>query len=120
MHTHVLFNVVCGEEGLPHAVLVRAIEPSVGIALMEERRPKARRQMDLTNGPGKLCKAMGITMQDYGHPLQQQPLYIAEGRLASAIESSKRIGIENSGPAKEYLWRFYERDNPFVSKAEKN
>ena len=74
MHTHCLFNVVCGEIGEPHAVLVRALEPYDGKELMAKRRPKAKNEIQWTNGPGKLTKALGITMDDYGHPLDKSPL----------------------------------------------
>ena len=56
---HHQFNVVAGPEGVPHAVLVRALEPEEGVELMTRRRP-ARSERELTSGPGKLCKALGI------------------------------------------------------------
>jgi len=119
MHTHCLVNVVSGEVSVPNAILIRAVEPYKGIELMRERRPKISRDEDLTNGPGKLTKALGIVKEDYGHSLDKPPLYIAEGRIPEIIKTGPRIGIENSGEAKEYPWRFWEGGNPFVSRLKK-
>ncbi len=115
MHTHTLVNVVSGEVDKPEAVLIRAIEPYSGVELMLERRPVEQKKQ-LTNGPGKLTKAMGITMEDYGHPLFERPLYIAEGFRPVSISKGPRIGIDNAGEAKDYPWRFWISGNPFVSK----
>lgn len=115
MHTHCLVNVVTSKVNEPHAILIRAVEPVYGLELMKKRRPN-QPLYNLTSGPGKLTKALGITMEDYGHPLFEKPLYIAEGRKAREIVSGKRIGIGGSGEAQEYPWRFWEKGNPFVSK----
>jgi DNA-3-methyladenine glycosylase len=118
MHTHCLFNVVSGGEEKPEAVLIRALEPVYGIELM-----KNRRGIDditkLTNGPGKLTKSLGITMEDYGHPLTLSPLYIVKGFTPDSISVGKRIGIENSGDAKDYPWRFWVTNNKYVSRFRK-
>ena len=119
MHTHALVNVVCEQVGLPQAVLIRAVEPVVGIDLMYERRGN-KKKTELTSGPGKLTKALGINKSDYGRPLFEKPLYIAKGEKVDEILSGPRIGIDNSGEAKDYPWRFWEKDNPFVSKSRKS
>jgi len=118
MHTHCLFNVVSGSIGQPEAVLIRAVEPYTGQELMEKRRPKAKSKRQWTNGPGKLTKALGITMDDYGHGLDQRPLWIADGKMvaSSQIVSGPRIGIDNAGEAKHYPWRFWIAGNAFVSR----
>lgn len=116
MHTHCLFNVVGGEPGCPEAVLIRAVEPAEGEALMFERRGRLKKIHHLTSGPGKLTKALGIGIQDYGLPLDKPPLYIAEGRPVSSLSAGPRIGIDNSGEARDYPWRFWETGNPFVSR----
>lgn len=118
MHTHSLVNVVCEREGIPHAVLIRAVEPVEGIDLMYKRRGD-KQKTELTSGPGKLTKALGIVKADYGHSLLEKPLYIAEGTPVTSIMSGPRIGIDNSGEAREYPWRFWEENNPFVSKQRK-
>ncbi|RXT03602.1 DNA-3-methyladenine glycosylase [Ammoniphilus sp. CFH 90114] len=116
MHTHCLVNVVSGREGNPEAVLIRAVEPCTGIELMFERRGKDKQLPDLTNGPGKLTKALGIVKEDYGSPIFEPPLYIAEGKKIHSIEAGPRIGIDNSGEAKDYPWRFWVSGNRFVSR----
>ena len=73
MHTHTLINVVSGELEKPEAVLIRALEPYSGVDLMYERR-QVEQVKQLTNGPGKLTKAMGITMDDYARPLFERPI----------------------------------------------
>ncbi|WHX41725.1 DNA-3-methyladenine glycosylase [Mesobacillus sp. AQ2] len=118
MHTHTLFNVVSGKAGNPEAVLIRGVEPLSGLDLMVKRRGMPE-SANLTNGPGKLTKALGITMSDYGHHLTKEPLYIAPGLLPDSISSGKRIGIDNSGEARDYPWRFWITGNSYVSRHQK-
>jgi DNA-3-methyladenine glycosylase len=122
---HWNFNVVTGRAGEPHAVLIRAIEPILGLDLMSVRRGIPRERPELTNGPGKLCQALGITRADYGADLCQGRLFLAEpqvsGRRASpdersGVARSARIGIDYAGDWVEKPWRFYERDNRYVSR----
>ena len=115
MHTHTLINVVSGGADEPEAVLIRALEPHEGLALMEKRR-SGKKPRDWTNGPGKLTKALSITMNDYGRPLTGPPLYIAKGYEPQDILSGPRIGIDNSGEAREYPWRFWIKGNRYVSR----
>ncbi|AXI00334.1 DNA-3-methyladenine glycosylase [Sporosarcina sp. PTS2304] len=120
MHTHTLMNVVSAQEGVPHAVLIRAGEPVEGLETMRENRGShIKKLFDLTNGPGKLSKALGVTMDYYGHHWTRKPLYIAEGVPQAEIVAGPRVGIGNTGEAVHYPWRFYEKDNPFVSKYRK-
>lgn len=120
IHTHCLVNVISGKIDAPEGILIRAVEPFHGIELM-----KTRRKMDdlknLTNGPGKLTNALGIGMEDYGRSFMEPPILIADGFVPSAdsISQGKRIGIENTGEAKDYPWRFWIKDNPYVSKGPK-
>ncbi|WP_338753224.1 DNA-3-methyladenine glycosylase [Bacillus sp. FJAT-52991] len=115
MHTHCLVNVVSGEVEQPEVVLIRAVEPCEGVELMVERRG-AMALKNLTSGPGKLTKAMGITMEDYGRRFDESPLFIAKGVAPEEISVGPRIGIANSGEAKDYPWRFWITDNSFVSR----
>lgn len=116
MHTHTLINVVAGPVGTPHAILIRAVEPVAGLELMRRNRGEHLKEIDWTNGPGKLTKALGITKDYYGHHWSEKPLYISENETSKNIVAGPRVGIENSGEAVLYPWRFYEEDNPYVSK----
>jgi DNA-3-methyladenine glycosylase len=118
MHTHCLFNVVSGGEEKPEAILVRALEPRNGIDIMKTRRGLEELK-NLTNGPGKLTKALGITMDDYGCSLTHPPIYLAKGFYPESISVGKRIGIENTGEARDYPWRFWVTNNQFVSRHQK-
>ncbi|WP_019244038.1 MULTISPECIES: DNA-3-methyladenine glycosylase [Bacillus] len=115
MHTHCLVNVVCAPKDTPNAILIRAIEPFVGKEIMKKRRGITDLKK-LTNGPGKLTKAMNITMADYGQTFFSSSLTISTGFTPSNISVGKRIGIQNSGEAKDYPYRFWISNNPFVSK----
>lgn len=111
---HWCFNAVTRDEGLPSAVLVRAIEPLEGIELMRRRRRAARRDRDLTNGPGKLCAALGIDKRHNSLALQRPPVTIREGAAvpASKVVVTPRIGISLSA---DWLLRWLVVDNPYVS-----
>lgn len=110
------FNAVTRAEGLPSAVLVRALEPLDGIDLMHKRRPRAMHTADLTNGPGKLCAALGITGAMNGLNLRRKPIVIREGEGVGegAIEVTTRIGI---APERSADWplRWIVKENRFVS-----
>jgi DNA-3-methyladenine glycosylase len=109
------FNAVTRAEHEPSAVLVRAIEPLDGIELMRRRRPKVRRDVDLTNGPGKLCLALGIDGAQNWLPLQQPPLLIRAGAPVDDrdVAITPRIGITQCA---DWPLRWLVRDNPYVSK----
>ena len=109
------FNAVTRAEHEPSAVLVRAIEPVRGIDLMRGRRPKARRDVDLTNGPGKLCLALGIDASHNWKPLDRPPLVIrrAEPVADRDVTITPRIGITQSA---DWPLRWFVSDSPYVSK----
>lgn len=121
---HCLFNVVTNREGIPHAVLIRAVEPLVGIPLLLERRKLARRKDGqlphrLLAGPGALTQGLGIGLTSNGAPLHSPELFLAEGVQRPSPEeivATPRVGIEYAQEWREKCWRFYLRDNPFVSK----
>lgn len=112
------FNIVTGPAGSGQAVLIRAAEPVNGLELMQERRRAAKNARSLMNGPGKLCQAMAITRQDNGLPLTAGPLYIAhpEKELSFQVVTTTRINIDYAVHGKHFPWRFYIKDNPYVSK----
>ena len=114
------FNVVTNITGIPHAILVRALEPVEGIELMQERRP-GQSDRALTNGPGKLCIALGIDRTLDRADLLGDRVWIEEGERrmpASAIASGPRIGVEYAEEWAHKPWRFWIRGNPFISRRE--
>lgn len=111
---HWAFNIVVGAEGEPHAVLIRALEPLIGIELMAARRGLAGGQVSLTNGPGKLCAALGLGRAAYGLDLCGGELFLAEGPRGS-IGRSPRINVDYAGAWAKRPWRFYERGCRYVS-----
>jgi len=117
---HYCSNVVTGKEGSGTAVLIRAIEPVNGLDLMIKNRfgrdlLNEKEKFNLTSGPGKVCKALGITMEHYGTDLTGNQIYILDSTKLKPEEIgvSKRIGIIKSV---DLPWRFYIKDNPYVSK----
>jgi DNA-3-methyladenine glycosylase len=113
---HWCFNAVTLGEGVGSAVLVRAVAPAEGLALMRARRPRARRDRDLTNGPGKLCAALGIDRRFDGAPLQAGPLVLRAGPPVHDhdVVVTPRIGITR---AADWPLRYLVRGDPFVSRA---
>lgn len=116
MHTHLMLNVVVQEKGVPEAILIRAIEPQKGVALMSERRGKTG--FMVTDGPGKLTKAMKITKLDDGTSVTEPPLIIDVNtrKVPKKIELSPRIGIPNKGEWTDALLRYSVAGNPYVSR----
>jgi len=112
---HWCANVVTRRRGLPSAVLIRAVEPVDGVDVMWKRRRGARRLVDLTSGPGRVCQALAISgPAHHGHAWQRPGLRILAGAPTpqDAIAVTPRIGITK---AADWPLRFLERDNPFVS-----
>ena len=113
------FNVTASITGKPEAVLIRALEPVEGIPLMIQRR-KISRVIDLCNGPGKLCSAMGITREHYGIDLCGDELYITEGVKDFRVMTSERVNIDYAEECRKFLWRYFADGNKFVSRAKEN
>lgn len=124
---HFCFNVVAAEPGQPQAVLVRALEPRRGLALMARRRrlggdPHGLRAGLLTGGPGRLCQALAITRAQYGLPLfdPASPLRLHRPNppfSVGAVARGPRINIDYAAEWKDVPWRFWVRDNPHVSRS---
>ena len=119
---HHCCNVVCGPEGFGSGCLVRAVEPLEGVEVMRELRETGRARKyplklhDLTNGPGKVCAALGIDKALYGHDLTMEPLVLDFAPLlpGESIGCSPRIGISKNADAPK---RFFIEGNTFVSRA---
>jgi DNA-3-methyladenine glycosylase len=111
------FNVVTNVADIPHAVLIRALEPVEGIEVMRRRR-HGQPDHNLTNGPGKLCIALGIDRQLDRADLLGNRVWIEEREKISArrIASGPRVGIDYAEEWVDKPWRFWLRDNVFVSK----
>ncbi len=115
---HHCLNVVTEEEGYPAAVLIRALEPVEGVEIM--RRLRGRRpDVELTNGPGKLCQALAIDLRFNGHDLcREEQLWIARGESVPPehIVSGPRVGVRGDRRALTVPWRFAVRNHPYVSR----
>lgn len=134
---HHCCNVVCGPEGFGSGCLVRAVEPLEGVEAMRELREAGRagnahagheaeqvgrvrkhplKLRDLTNGPGKVCAALGIDKALYGHDLTAEPLVLDYAPLlpGETIGHSPRVGISKNADAPK---RFFIEENAFVSRA---
>ena len=114
---HHLFNVVTNQSGKADAVLIRALEPELGMDLMIERM-KVNSIKRITSGPGKLTKALGITKSWNGVDLLGHQVWIEEGEKVapSKIKADARIGIDYAGEDALLPWRFSIKDNKWVSK----
>jgi DNA-3-methyladenine glycosylase len=111
---HFCANVVTEKEGVGAAVLIRGIEPLRGIEIMEKNRGLTG--FNLANGPAKICQAFSLGRIENGTNLLGKEIYITEGEAVrnSQIGTSSRIGITNG---KDKQWRFFLKDNPWISKA---
>lgn len=115
---HYLFNVVTNKEDFADAVLIRALEPVDGIEKMLLRRKMAIRQKRLCSGPGALSQALGISLNQYGKKLNGDEIWIETGRIIrpELIAATTRVGVQYAGEDAQKLWRYYLKDNPWVSK----
>jgi DNA-3-methyladenine glycosylase len=115
VHNNYLFNLITGRKGEPSGVLIRAIEPLEGVEKMKENRSKIKRTCDMTNGPGKLTKAMGITKEHNGLKVYNESsvIRIEGSKRGGKVGSSRRIGVSMD---LDRDLRFFLKDNPFVSR----
>ncbi len=112
---HYCFNVTTEKEGVPGAVLLRALQPVSGIEMMQKNRER-KRLRDLTNGPGKLTQAISITKEQNGFDLtRSRELFVCKPRVKEDFEvvSARRVGIR---VGVEKPWRFYIKNDRFVSR----
>jgi len=106
---HHLINAVTNVEGIAQAVLIRALHPTHGLKTMCERRGKTKVDKTLTSGPGSLCKALGITMEFYGEPLDSSRLWIKDSGLVvpdGNLLTTPRIGVDYAGDDALLPYRF--------------
>jgi DNA-3-methyladenine glycosylase len=109
---HWCLNLVCAEEGVPAAVLLRALEPTAGLELM-----RARRELDdsrlLCSGPGRLCQALGVTRALDGLRLDRPPFELHQAAAPVEVAADQRIGITR---AADLPWRYVLAGSRFVSR----
>ena len=115
---HQMFNIVTAVEGVPHAILIRAIEPVKGKEIMMERTGKKKWADNITSGPGRVGKAFGFHTSQCGMLLTGKDLFIADDGFPvkeKDIVASPRIGVDYAGEHAEWHYRFYIRGSKYVS-----
>ncbi|WP_152268164.1 DNA-3-methyladenine glycosylase [Agriterribacter humi] len=115
---HHLFNVVTNIKETPHAVLVRAVEPMEGIGTMLQRTGKKKPDRTLTSGPGNVSKALGLMVSHTGVSLLEDTVFIADDSYElkkKDIIATTRIGVDYAGEDALLPYRFFIRDNIYVS-----
>ncbi|HSF59275.1 MAG TPA: DNA-3-methyladenine glycosylase [Candidatus Binatia bacterium] len=114
---HHMLNIVTEQKDFPAAVLIRAVEPMDGIALMKKRRG-IEEPRQFASGPGKLCEAFAIDGMLNGADLCGSVLYIRDdGDAMPGIRARPRIGVDYAGTWKHKPWRFLIKGSEFVSKS---
>ena len=117
---HHLFNVVTNIEGIPHAILIRAIKPTKGIEIMLQRRNKKKEDQSLTAGPGSLTQALGITVKDSGTLLMGNFIWLEDQNIQinnQDILATPRVGVQYAGEDAQNPWRFQVEISPWMSPA---
>jgi DNA-3-methyladenine glycosylase len=109
---HWCLNLVCAEEGRAEAVLVRALEPTQGLAEMRRRRALEDERL-LCSGPGRLCQALGITREHDGCPLDEPPFELHARPAPVEVAAGRRIGITR---AAERPWRYVLAGSRYLSR----
>ncbi|WP_454802613.1 DNA-3-methyladenine glycosylase [Mucilaginibacter phyllosphaerae] len=119
---HEMFNVVASAEGQPHAILIRAVQPTDGLDIMLLRRNMEALKPNITKGPGSVAKALGISRKINAMNLQSDVIWIEDRGLAFADEevaAGPRIGVAYAGEDALLPYRFYVKGNIYVSKPNK-
>jgi DNA-3-methyladenine glycosylase len=106
---HHLFNIVTNTVDIPHAILIRAIRPEMGIDLMLQRRNKNAMNPTLTSGPGTVCQALGINLSHDGVILNGKEIWLEDREVAipdNHIQATSRIGVGYAEEDALLPWRF--------------
>lgn len=109
---HCMLNFVSNQEGIPDAVLIRGIMPTHGEELMLKRTGKSKSGPSLTDGPGKVCKALGITLSENGILLNSNTLWVEDRGKSfddKEVMIGPRVGIDYAGEDAKLPWRFWVR-----------
>jgi DNA-3-methyladenine glycosylase len=119
---HEMFNVVTSVEGQPHAILIRAIQPTDGVHIMQLRRKMQEIKPTITMGPGSVAQALGISRQINAISLQSDTLWIEDRGMIipdSDVAAVPRVGVAYAKEDALLPYRFYVKGNPHVSKPNK-
>jgi len=119
---HEMFNIVTSVEGQPHAILIRAIEPTEGIDAMLHRRNMIALKPNITSGPGSVAKALGISRAINAISLQSDTLWIEDRVLTfsdAEVAAVPRVGVDYAGEDALLPYRFFVKGNKYVSKPNK-
>lgn len=106
---HALFNIITNDAEIPHAILIRAIQPLIGVEEMLKRRNKQKIDKTLAGGPGTLTQALGIAVDHNGLPLTGPPIWIEDRNIVvrpGDIIAGPRVGIDYAGEDASLPWRF--------------
>ena len=116
---HDMLNVVTGKAGTPHAILIRAIEPTVGLEIIKKRRNLYNQPYRLCQGPGSLAKALGLNKTHNQLDIEGDMVWIEDAGSfpEDQILATARVGMNFEGPYKIIPWRFILKDNKYVSRA---
>lgn len=118
---HVLFNIVTNQHGIPHAILIRALEPAIGIETMLKRRRKTEVDRSLTGGPGSLSQALGLTLDHKGYSLMGPEMWVEDRGVKvpdKEIIASPRVGVDYAGEDAHLPWRFRLKNSKWTSRPE--
>jgi DNA-3-methyladenine glycosylase len=114
---HHLFNIVTNLKDIPHAILIRSIQPVEGIEVMMKRRRKSSIDKTLTSGPGSVSQALGISKVHNEISLIENTIWIEDRNISiESIHAVKRVGIDYAEEYKDKLWRYYINGTKWISK----
>jgi DNA-3-methyladenine glycosylase len=119
---HEMFNIVTSVEGQPHAILIRAIQPTEGLDIMLHRRNMPALKPNITMGPGSVARALGISRKINAFSLTGDDIWLEDKGLSfpdESITSVPRVGVSYAGEDALLPYRFYVKGNPYVSKPNK-
>ena len=119
---HEMLNIVTSVEGQPHAILIRAINPTIGLDMMQYRRSMAVIKPNITMGPGSVAKALGVSRKINGISLQSDSLWLEDRGLTftdDEVAAVPRVGVDYAGDDALLPYRFYVKGNNYVSKPNK-
>lgn len=119
---HEMFNIVVAEEGQPHAILIRAVQPTEGLDIMMRRRNLDTPKPNITKGPGSVAKALGISRKINAMSLQSDVIWVEDRGLTfpdEEVAAGPRIGVDYAGEDALLPYRFYVKGNIYVSKPNK-